>query len=319
MDGNGAVKSEFARDVRIGLCGSGPKWLPARHLYDSIGTALFEAITYLPEYGLTRADERLLLRCAPLLSRHFPSPTVVVAELGSGSGSKTRIVLEGVGVERVRFYCPIDISSDALERCSRDLGSIVPTRAHHGSYVAGVRSLGKARQSGVPLLLLFLGSSIGNFDHSERAGLLAELQSGLLPGDCLLVGFDLEKSRTRLIQAYDDPAGVTAAFNRNVLGRVNRELGGAFDLASFGHSARFDECNRRVEMHLVARQGQRVRIPGAGGVCRLGRGDTIWTESSYKFSVREIREMMEEAGFAQLEYWIDEEWPLLEGLWTVLE
>ena len=128
MDGNGAFNSEFARDVRIGLCGSGPKWLPARHLYDSVGTALFEAITYLPEYGLTRADERLLLRCAPLVSRYLPSPTIVVAELGSGSGSKTRVVLKGVGAERVRFYSPIDISFDALERCSRDLGSIVPIR-----------------------------------------------------------------------------------------------------------------------------------------------------------------------------------------------
>lgn len=319
MDSGNAVRSGFARDVRTGLCGSGPKWLPARHLYDSLGTALFEAITYLPEYGLTRADERLLLRCAPLLSRHFPSSTIVVAELGSGSGSKTRIVLEGIGAERVRFYSPIDISSDALERCARDLGSIVPIRPHHGSYVAGVRSLGMERENGVPLLLLFLGSSIGNFDRSERATLLAELRSELLPGDCLLFGFDLEKSKTRLIKAYNDPAGVTAAFNRNVLGRVNRELGSDFELGSFAHSARYDEFNRRVEMHLVARRSQRVRIPGAGGVCRLGRGDTIWTESSYKFSVREVREMMEEAGFAQVEHWIDEEWPLLEGLWTVLE
>ena len=319
MDGDGAVKSEFARDVRIGLCGSGPKWLPARHLYDSVGTALFEAITYLPEYGLTRADERVLLRCAPLLSGHFRAPTIVVAELGSGSGSKTRVVLQGVGADRVRFYCPIDISSEALVRCSRDLGSIVPIRPHHGSYVAGVRSLGNERENGVPLLLLFLGSSIGNFDQSERATLLAELRSELIPGDCLLFGFDLQHSRTRLIKAYDDPAGVTAAFNRNVLGRVNRELGADFDLAAFAHSARYDEPNRRVEMHLVARRSQNVGIPGAGGVCRLDQGDTIWTESAYKFSVREILKMMEVAGFVRLDHWIDKEWPLLEGLWLVPE
>ena len=125
------------------------------------------------------------------------------------------------------------------------------------------------------------------------------------PETACYFGFDLEKSKTRLIKAYDDPTGVTAAFNRNVLGRVNRELGSDFDLASFAHSARYDECNRRVEMHLVARRSQRVRIPGARGVCRLGRGDTIWTESSYKFSVREVREMMEEAGFAQIEHWIE--------------
>lgn len=319
MDGNGAFQSDFARDVRVGLCGNGRKWLPARHLYDSVGTALFDAITYLPEYGLTRADARLLRQCAPVLSRHFPSRTIIVAELGSGSGVKTRIVLEGLGAERVRHYSPIDISPDALGRCSRELGGIVPIRAHHGSYVAGVRSLRNARQRGVPLLLLFLGSSIGNFDHNERTTLLAELRSELLPRDCLLFGFDLVKSKSRLITAYNDPAGVTAAFNRNVLGRVNRELGAEFDLATFSHSARYDECNRRVEMHLVARRSQCVRIPGAGGVCRLGEGDTIWTESAYKFSVREIREMMQEAGFAQLDHWIDEEWPLLEGLWTVPE
>ncbi len=317
MNHNGAFQAEFARDVRTGLCGSDRKWLPAKHLYDSLGTALFEAITHLPEYGLTRADERLLLRCAPALPCHLPDPEIIVAELGSGSGTKTRIVVKSLGAERVRFYCPIDISSDALERCSRDLGRIVAIRAHHGAYVAGVRSLRNARPRGVPLLLLFLGSSIGNFDRSERAALLAELRSELLPGDRLLFGFDLVKPETQLLTAYDDPAGVTAAFNRNVLGRVNRELGADFDLASFGHRARYDERNRRVEMHLVSRRSQQVPIPGVGGICHLGRGETIWTESSYKFSVREIREMMDEAGFAQLEQWIDEEWPLLEGLWTV--
>ena len=319
MDRNGAFKAEFARDVRVGLCGSGRKWLPARHLYDSVGTALFEAITHLPEYGLTRADERLLLRCAPVLSLHLPSPEIIVTELGSGCGAKTRIVIEGLGAERVCCYCPIDISSDALERCKKDLGSLVVVRPHHGAHVAGVRALRKARPAGVPLLLLFLGSSIGNFDRGERAALLAELRSELLLGDFLLFGFDLVKPEARLLKAYDDPAGVTAAFNRNLLGRINRELGADFDLASFSHRARYDDRNRRVEMHLVSGRHQQVPIPGAGGVCSLRRGETIWTESSYKFSGREIGEMMEEAGFAELEQWIDDEWPLLEGLWTVHE
>lgn len=317
MDGGDALQAEFARDVRVGLCNAGRKSLPAKYLYDMVGTALFEAITHVPEYGLTRADERILQRCAPILPQHFPSADIIVAELGSGSGSKTRPVLAAFPPGRIRFYAPIDISSESVERCRRALGDLVEIRAHHGGYLDGVRELRLTRPTGVPLLLLFLGSSIGNFEQNERDAFLAEMRCQLLPGDCVLLGFDLVKSKVRLLKAYDDPTGVSAAFNRNVLGRVNRELGSDFDLASFDHVARYDEPNQRIEMHLVSRCDQRVSIPGAGGTCNLRRGETIWTESSYKFRTRQVRETMKSAGFSQLAEWVDAEWPFLEGLWTV--
>lgn len=319
MESNGALKDEFARDVRIGLCGAGRKWLPAKYFYDNVGTALFEAITQLPEYGLTRADERVLHRCAAALPEYFPAPEVIVAELGSGSGSKTRIVIGGLGAERVRSYCPIDVSFGALDRCRRELGNALRVLPQHESYINGVRKLRKTRPRGVPLLLLFLGSSIGNFAPEERAALLSDLRSELLSGDYVLFGFDLLKPAARLLNAYDDPTGVTAAFNRNVLARINRDLGGEFDLSTFKHLARYDEQNRRVEMHLVSGRQQQVAIRGIGGACGLLRGETIWTESSYKFEEREIQRMMRDAGFTPLQQWVDEEWPLLEGLWRVHE
>ncbi len=317
MNGNGAPRAEFARDARIGLCEAKRKWLPARHLYDAVGSALFEAITHLPEYGLTRADERVLRRAAAALPGLLPSRGLIVAELGSGSGTKTRLLLEAFGASQVQSYCPIDISSEALERCRQELGGLVTVLPHHGAYVDGVRSLRDSRPAGVPLMLLFLGSSIGNLAPPERTSFLAALRSALRPGDYCLIGFDLVKPTADLLRAYDDPTGVTAAFNRNVLGRVNRELSASFDLGSFDHQARYDERERRVEMHLVATCDQGVRIPLADATCNLRRGETIWTESSYKFERDEIGADMQAAGLRQVAAWVDEEWPLLEGLWLV--
>lgn len=317
MNGNGAPREEFARDARIGLCEAERKWLPARHLYDAVGSALFEAITYLPEYGLTRADYRVLRRAAGSLRGHIRGQALTVAELGSGSGTKTRLVLEALVPGLVESYCPIDISSEALERCQQELGDLVPVLPYHGAYVDGVLSLRESRPADVPLMLLFLGSSIGNLGPEDRGAFLASLRSALRPGDYFLIGFDLVKPKADLLRAYDDPAGVTAAFNRNVLGRVNRELGASFDLDSFSHLVRYDEHERRVEMHLIATRDQSVRIPLAGASCDIRRGETIWTESSYKFDCDEIGEVMQGAGFRQLATWTDEEWPLLEGLWLV--
>ena len=317
MNGNGAPRAEFARDARIGLCEAKHKWLPARHLYDAVGSALFEAITHLPEYGLARADERVLRRATATLPAMFPGRELIIAELGSGSGTKTRLVLEAFAAGQVHSYCPIDISSEALERCRQELGGLVTVIPHHGAYVDGVRSLRDFRPSDVPLMLLFLGSSIGNLGPPERASFLSSLQSALRPGDYCLVGFDLVKPTADLLRAYDDPTGVTAAFNRNVLSRVNRELSADFDLGSFDHLARYNERQRRVEMHLVATCDQEVNIPLAGATCNLRRGETIWTESSYKFDRDEISDEMQAAGFRQVAAWVDEEWPLLEGLWLV--
>lgn len=310
------LDAEFVRDVRNGLCGEGPKQIPPRYLYDNLGTALFDAIIEVPEYGLPQADERVLKRCAPLLPRLCAAPEVVVAELGSGSGSKTRRILEAFPRGAIRRYSPIDISAASLARCERELARLVRVEAFHGPYLDGVRAVSENR-SGAPVLLLFLGSSIGNLDRDERAAFLRQVRSLLRPGDRFLLGVDLVKPRNLLLAAYDDPTGVTAAFNRNLLGRINRELGADFDLASFEHVARYDEQHQRIEMHLLSPTAQQVAISGAEAVCCLGAGETIWTESSYKFERVGIRDEMARAGFRHMDEWVDEEWPFLEGLWTV--
>ena len=317
MENGAGIKAQFARDARLGLCETGPKSLPAKYLYDTIGSALFETITHLPDYGLTRADKRLLRRCASTLPRRFTGTKIVVAELGSGTGSKTRLILEVFPAEQILHYSPIDVSCEALRLCQRELSGIARVKSHVGPYLEGVASLKESRLDNTPLLLLFLGSSIGNFDAGERTTFLGQLRSHLRPGDHILIGFDLVKPRDTLLKAYDDPTGVTAAFNRNVLGRVNRELGATFDLASFSHLARYNERHQRVEMHLRSETAQQVQIPESGATCTLAPGETIWTESSYKFRIGQIRTLMAEAGFGQVDEWIDDDWPFMEGLWAV--
>ena len=317
MDNGNPLASDFARDVRTGLCRETRKCLPAKYLYDDVGAALFEAITRLPEYGLARADERVVNDCATILPACLAAPEVIVTELGSGSGAKTRRILEAFPQGRVLEYHPIDISQESLALCQRRLDGLVPVKPFHGTYSDGLDALSRSRPTDVPMLLLFLGSSIGNLDPAERSSFLAHLHAHLLPGDWILLGFDLMTCRDRLLQAYDDPTGVTAAFNRNVLGRVNRELAGDFDITSFGYVVRYDETHRRVEMHLRSDRDQQVVIPGAGATCRLRHGETIWTESSYKFRPADVHRELATAGFAPVEEWIDDEWPVLEGLWTI--
>jgi dimethylhistidine N-methyltransferase len=300
------MQSEFACDVRIGL--SKPqKELHSKYLYDDLGSALFDAITLLPEYGLTRADERLLIRYAPSIPREFSC----VAELGSGSGRKTRPVLKALRAPR---YFPIDVSCAALDRCQHELAGaaeIVPIAA---SYLDGLTHV-TAHRNGDPLLVLFLGSTVGNFEPRCRTEFLAQVRSRMRAGDALLVGFDLLKPVETLLAAYDDPAGVTASFNLNLLGRVNRELDGDFDLRAFCHEARYDSAERRVEMHLNSRCDQTVNIRRAGFTCTLREGETIWTESSHKFAADEIPPMARAAGFECETQWIDREWPFCESLW----
>ncbi len=305
----------FARDVRQGLGREGQKAIPSKYLYDDLGSALFDAITHLPEYGVTRADERVLRRAAPELTRYLPGE-LAVAELGSGSGGKTRIVLEALAYGRQPEYHPIDVSAHALARCERALEDVVAVRAIHAGYLEGMERLERLRTPGCRLLLLFLGSNIGNFDRRGGAEFLRRLRRRLRPGDATLIGMDLEKPEDTLLAAYDDPSGVTAAFNRNLLGRINRELGGNFDLRSFAHEARYHRPLRRVEMHLRATRDQDVEISDAEMNIRLRRGETIWTESSYKYVAAELPLMAAAAGFLSAAQWVDEEWPFAENLWV---
>ncbi|MBZ5605245.1 MAG: L-histidine N(alpha)-methyltransferase [Acidobacteriia bacterium] len=296
--------NEFACDVRNGL--SKPqKELPSKYLYDELGSALFDAITVLPEYGLTRADQRLLETHAADLPREF----CAVAEFGSGSGRKTRAVLEALSPQR---YYPIDLSARALENCSNALAGLARVEPVEATYLNG---LDRVPRNGEPVLLLFLGSTIGNFDARCRGDFLRQVRSRLRTGDAMLIGFDLVKPVEQMLEAYDDPTGVTASFNLNLLGRINRELGGDFDQRAFAHEARYDPEARRIEMHLRSLRDQVASIRDAAVECRFRAGESIWTESSHKFQPEEICEIARAAGFEIEAQWVDEQWPFAESFW----
>jgi dimethylhistidine N-methyltransferase len=306
---------EFASDVRAGLTRTGQKELPSKYFYDDVGSTLFEVISHLPEYGLTRADERLLRRHASDIVDRLAMP-VAVAELGSGSGKKSRWVLEALCRRQRTFYYPVEISRSALAMCERELRDIdsISILGFEREYLDGLLEVAAHRKYGQHLLVLFLGSTIGNFDRAAGVRFLIEVRRILEPGDSLLLGTDLEKPSAQVLAAYDDELGVTAAFNLNLLARVNRELDADFDLGQFSHVARINPEARSVEMHLRSRRRQRVNIPGADLQVEFLEGETIWTESSHKYSTEEIFEMARNAGFRCEAQWIDEEWPFAENL-----
>lgn len=312
---SGTARADFAADVRAGLTTPGQKELPSKYLYDEVGSALFEVITLLPEYGLSRAGARLLKRHAEEIVDRLPSP-VAVAELGSGSGAKTRWILEALSRRQPVTYYPIDISRTALSRCWQELGRIdsVSIVGFERAYLDGLLDVASRRKTGERLLLLFLGSTIGNFDRPAAAKFLCEVRHILHSGDALLLATDLEKSVSDLLLAYDDPAGVTAAFNLNLLARINRELDGDFDLASFEHEALYNPMHRRIEMHLRSTRQQSARISGASLNVTLESGETIWTESSHKYRCEEAAEMGARAGFHCEGQWVDPEWPYAQSL-----
>ena len=311
--------AQFVSDVRTGLCKKGQKELPSKYLYDPLGFALFEVITQLPEYGLTRADERLLRRHATEIVRHVPSPALV-SELGSGSGRKTRWILSALCEREPVSYYPIELSRAALESCESELGDVecVSIVGVEREYLDGLREVAALRADGVHLLVLFLGSTIGNFDSGADARFLSEVRSVLAPGDSLLLGIDLWKPPERMLEAYDDPQGVTAAFNLNLLGRINRELDGDFDLRQFEHVARFNEATSSIEMHLRSKRRQVVNVRRSGFAATFAAGETIWTESSHKYTRREIAELAVACDFRVEGQWVDDEWPFAENLWVAV-
>lgn len=306
---------KMAEEIRAGLLRPGQKELPSKYLYDEIGSELFEVISVLPEYGLTRADERLLQKHSPEIVSRL-TPHILVAELGSGSGKKTRWLLEALAQNQCTTYCPIEISPTALARCETELGGIdcVSIVGFERPYLDGLLAAAARREDGDHLLVLFLGSTIGNFDRDAGERFLCEIRRILYPGDALLLGTDLEKPLPQLLAAYDDPIGATAAFNLNLLARLNRELGANFDLGAFHHEARYNADERRVEMHLRSLRDQAVSIPGAGFTVSLKEGETIWTESSHKYVAEEIAPLARRTGFRCDAQWVDAEWPFAESL-----
>jgi len=309
------VTYDFAVSVRAGLTKPGQKELPSMYLYDDVGSALFEVICHLPEYGLTRADERVLRRNASDIVERMTGP-VAVAELGSGSGKKTRWLLEAFCRRQRTSYYPIEISPSALAICERELRDIdaISILGFEREYLDGLLEAAAHRRVGQRLLVLFLGSTIGNFDRPAGNEFLASIRRIMQQGDALLLGTDLEKSDAALIRAYDDELGVTAAFNLNLLARINRELGANFDLQQFEHVATINHEARSVEMHLRSKRRQTVNISLAELVVEFRPGETIWTESSHKYKAKEIFQIAGDAGFRCEAQWIDEQWPFAENL-----
>jgi L-histidine N-alpha-methyltransferase len=309
------VRDQFGDDVRAGLCRPGQKELPSKYLYDALGSALFDAITLLPEYGLTRADERVLQRYCRDIARRV-APGAIVAELGSGSGRKTRCILDALRRSGPLHYYPIEISPAALASCEAELRDIesVSIVGVESEYLQGLAEVARRRPSGAHLCVLFLGSTIGNFDAGADVRFLREVRRLLQRGDTLLLGTDLLKPQRLLIDAYADPRGVTAAFNLNLLGRINRELGGEFDLRRFAHEARFNERTSSIEMHLRACGAQQVSIRAIDASVSFDDGETIWTETSHKYSPADVTQLARASGFTIDAQWIDEEWPFAESL-----
>jgi dimethylhistidine N-methyltransferase len=297
---------DFARDVARDLAMT-PKQIQSKYLYDALGSSLFESISRLPWYRITRAESRLLTRSADEMVAPLEDP-VTLLELGCGSGEKVALLAEALRTRRRRVAIHlIDISPAALELSERTLGALehVSVVGHRATYEEGLRRAARERPARGGLLVLFLGSNIGNFDPPASQDFLGEIRAALRPGDALLLGTDLTKPESELLLAYDDPLGVTAAFNKNLLVRMNRELGADFDLRAFEHRAIWNSLDRRVEMHLVSVRPQTVNIPRADVTVRFNDGESIWTESSYKYEPQEVVELAASSGFHTHAQWID--------------
>lgn len=280
-----------------------PRQLPTHALYDALGSALFDAICCLPWYHITRTEQALLERHAAEIHALAGQPQVLV-EFGPGNGSKLETLLAPFGADPVRVEL-VDVSAEALTRAWSRL-SLRPG-ADVWLYRHGYeRSLARLAQRphGRPTMLVFLGSNIGNFDTASSAHLLRSMRAALPAGGTLLLGADLVKPDAELLLAYDDPLGVTAAFNRNLLLHVNREAGADFALDGFAHRAIWNADASRVEMHLVSLRRQRVTLPAAEFEVAFAPGETLWTESSYKYEPAHITAMLESAGFSVTAQWV---------------
>jgi dimethylhistidine N-methyltransferase len=307
--GGAGESAGFAEDVRRGLT-AGRKSLPPKYFYDDLGSQLFEAICRLPEYYPTRAESEIFARhSAEIVEAAAAGARLTLVELGSGSASKTRRIIEAI-LERQRRleYLPVDISTAALESSAHSLlqdYDALSVNAYAGDYDAALALVGAQLGEEGRALVLFLGSNIGNFDRTKARDFLRRLRGVLRAGDCLLLGADLKKDAAILEAAYDDALGVTAAFNLNLLARINRELDADFRLRGFRHVALYDSAEGRVEMHLESTRAQTVNIRALGLVINFGEGERIHTENSYKYDLAELSALADATGFASTHTWLD--------------
>jgi dimethylhistidine N-methyltransferase len=308
LDG-AAAREDFAGDVRRGLAAR-PKQLPPKYFYDELGSQLFDAICLLPEYYLTRAEGEIFERHArEIVGAARGGSPVTLFELGSGSAAKTRRIIDALLAEQKGLtYVPVDISPAALEASARsllgDYGGL-SVAAYAADYDTALPRLGESREEGARALVLFLGSNVGNFDRGEARAFLGRLRGVLRAGDRLLLGADLKKDARALEAAYDDALGVTAAFNLNLLARINRELGADFRLRDFRHLALYDEREGRVEMHLESRREQTARVGALDLDVSFAAGERLHTENSYKYSLAELSALAAETGFSLAHTWLD--------------
>ena len=318
------VRLAVEAEARAGL-GSRPLTLAPWLFYDAIGSELFEAITGLPEYYLTRTERAIFTKHAAEIIAAAAAPytdadgsreasRLTLLELGAGTASKTGLLLQAaVALQGEVVYRPIDVSRTALEAAQRQLEAslpgvkVVPQVADYTRELAMAPTMAPTEER---RLVLYIGSSIGNFTPAQAAALLANLRAQIRPGDALLLGTDLApgagKDVATLLAAYDDEAGVTADFNRNVLHRLNRELGANFHPNHFRHCARWNASESRMEMHLESVGRQRVHVPALGMELELEPGETIHTENSYKFTPHSIAALLQAAGFAPQQTWSDD-------------
>ena len=311
-----AITEAIAREARTGLAATPTtqKTLPPWLFYDEAGSHLFEQITALPEYYLTRVERAIFTTHADEIVRAAagePRQPLTLIELGAGTATKTGILLSAaVRLQGRVVYQPVDVSVTALDRARQNILDHIPdvsVRCQVADYTR--EPLPENRLRGIRTLALYIGSSIGNFTPAEAHAVLSNLRAQLLPGDQLLLGTDMVKDAETMLAAYNDVQGVTAAFNRNVLVRLNRDLGADFDLAAFRHKAIWNAAESRIEMHLESLAAQRVHIPanGAGPALTLhfAAGETIHTENSYKFTPAAIESLLEAASFKATHTWTD--------------
>jgi L-histidine Nalpha-methyltransferase len=295
-----------------------PRQLPSRLLYDSLGSTLFDAICLLPWYAITRAEMGLLAAHGASIGRHV-SPAQVV-ELGCGNGQKLDALMRAMSPVRPAVHL-IDVSREALDRATRMLrdAGVARITAVQATYEDGLIHLPAPPQHG-SRLILFLGSNIGNFDPPGASAFVHLTSRALRRGDCLLLGVDLVKPERDLMLAYDDPLGVTAAFNKNVLLRLNTEAGANFKVDGFHHKVHWNGLASRIEMYLVSERRHDVVVPGPATPLEftLEPGEPIWTESSYKYEPAGVRALVESCGLEARFEWIDDKARFLLGLFEAV-
>jgi dimethylhistidine N-methyltransferase len=295
----------FAREVEEGLAGN-PKSLPSKLFYDQAGSVLFEEITRLPEYYLTRCELEILRTRANEIALAAGS-NITVVELGAGTATKTCILLQALARKQIRTsYFPVDISPSALDEAKAQVKAQSPATYVRPVVADFSEGFGFLRDIPGRKLVLYLGSSIGNSDPEAAVSMLTEVRKELSPADSLLLGTDLLKNSVIMISAYDDAQGITAQFNKNILCRLNRELGAEFDVSAFRHIARWNSVCSRMEMHLQSQFRQTVSLGILGSSLALAAGERIHTENSYKYTTEMVNKMLTAAGFSLDQTWFDD-------------